>query len=113
MESWLRRIAANMSIDYLRKRKHEVFMETDIDEVENITPESITQLAQLKGDFSKEIMQLSSSYRTVLWLHEVEGMTHNEVASLCGCSIGYSKITLSRAIKRLRQLINDNNVEVI
>jgi RNA polymerase sigma-70 factor, ECF subfamily len=51
------------------------------------------------------IVQLPHGYRTVLVLHDVEGLEHNEIASLLGCSIGTSKSQLHRARMRLRLLL--------
>jgi RNA polymerase sigma-70 factor (ECF subfamily) len=51
------------------------------------------------------IVQLPHGYRTVLVLHDVEGLEHNEIASLLGCSIGTSKSQLHRARMRMRLLL--------
>jgi len=110
---WIRKIAIHMSINYLRKVQKEVFDDVSVEQVDTDTPENIAVLAQFEGSMSKSIMQLSANYRTVLWLHEVEGMTHREIASLCRCTTGYSKITLSRAIKKLRQLVDEYSKEDI
>jgi RNA polymerase sigma-70 factor (ECF subfamily) len=51
------------------------------------------------------IVQLPHGYRTVLVLHDVEGLEHNEIAALLGCSIGTSKSQLHRARMRMRLLL--------
>ena len=51
------------------------------------------------------IAQLPHGYRMVLVLHDVEGLEHNEIASLLGCSIGTSKSQLHRARMRMRLLL--------
>ena len=51
------------------------------------------------------IVQLPHGYRTVLVLHDVEGLEHSEIASLLGCSIGTSKSQLHRARMRMRLLL--------
>jgi RNA polymerase sigma-70 factor (ECF subfamily) len=40
-------------------------------------------------------------------LHELEGYSHPEMAALFGRSESYSKSLLSRAIRRLRDLLDD------
>ena len=41
--------------------------------------------------------------RAVVWLHDVEGYTHNEIAEQMGKSVSFSKSQLSRAHVRLRR----------
>jgi RNA polymerase sigma-70 factor (ECF subfamily) len=51
------------------------------------------------------IVQLPQGYRMVFVMHDVEGLEHNEIASLLGCSIGTSKSQLHRARMRMRLLL--------
>jgi RNA polymerase sigma-70 factor (ECF subfamily) len=51
------------------------------------------------------IVQLPHGYRMVFVLHDVEGLEHNEIAGLLGCSIGTSKSQLHRARMKLRLLL--------
>ncbi|HPI95676.1 MAG TPA: sigma-70 region 4 domain-containing protein [Gammaproteobacteria bacterium] len=46
--------------------------------------------------------------RSVLWLYEVEGLNHQEIADLFGKSISFSKTNLSRA-KQLAQMYLTQN----
>jgi RNA polymerase sigma-70 factor (ECF subfamily) len=41
----------------------------------------------------------------VVWLHDVEGFTHKEIAALMGKTESFSKSQLSRAYQRLRPLL--------
>jgi RNA polymerase sigma-70 factor (ECF subfamily) len=51
------------------------------------------------------IIQLPQGYRMVFVMHDVEGLEHNEIASLLGCSIGTSKSQLHRARMKMRLLL--------
>jgi RNA polymerase sigma-70 factor, ECF subfamily len=51
------------------------------------------------------IVQLPQGYRMVFVMHDVEGLEHNEIASLLGCSIGTSKSQLHRARMKMRLLL--------
>jgi RNA polymerase sigma-70 factor (ECF subfamily) len=51
--------------------------------------------------------KLSPAARVVLWLHDVEGYTHVEIAALCGKTVSFSKSQLMRAHIRLRGLLED------
>jgi RNA polymerase sigma-70 factor (ECF subfamily) len=42
----------------------------------------------------------------VVWLHDVEGYNHREIASLFGKTESFSKTRLSRARSRLRALLD-------
>jgi len=41
--------------------------------------------------------------RTVVWLHDVEELTHAEIARLFGRSTSFSKAQLARAHRQLRE----------
>jgi RNA polymerase sigma-70 factor (ECF subfamily) len=41
----------------------------------------------------------------VVWLHDVEGFTHKEIAALMGKTESFSKSQLSRAYQRLRPML--------
>jgi DNA-directed RNA polymerase specialized sigma24 family protein len=51
----------------------------------------------------------------VLMLHQVDGYKHEEIANMFGKSISFSKVTLNRAFKKLREQIKvqglNNGVE--
>lgn len=53
-------------------------------------------------DLTRAIAALPDGYRYVLVLHDVEGYTHDEIASLLGIEAGTSKSQLSRARRALR-----------
>ncbi len=48
---------------------------------------------------------LSAKARTVVWLHDVEGLTHKEIGLLMGKTASFSKSQLARAHERLRVLL--------
>ena len=56
-------------------------------------------------DLDAALAELPSVSRTVVWLHDVEGFTHKEIAALMGKTESFSKSQLSRAYRRLRPLL--------
>ena len=58
------------------------------------SPESI--------DLERALAQLPDLARTVVWLYDVEGLDHAEIAALFGRSVSFSKSQLSRAHALLR-----------
>ena len=54
-------------------------------------------------DLERALERLSGQARLVVWLHDVEGYTHEEIAALTGGSASGSKSQLARAHRRLRE----------
>ncbi len=62
--------------------------------------ESTDLVAQI--DLSRALARLSPTARAVVWLHDVEGLTHDEIATAFGRTASFSKSQLSRAHEALR-----------
>lgn len=58
-------------------------------------------------DLERAIARLPDHQRAVVVLHDIEGFTHEEIASQLGIALGTSKVTLSRARGALRRMLND------
>jgi RNA polymerase sigma-70 factor (ECF subfamily) len=56
-------------------------------------------------DLDAALASLPSVSRAVVWLHDVEGFTHKEIAELMGRTESFSKSQLSRAYQRLRPML--------
>jgi len=54
-------------------------------------------------DVERALASLTPTARAVVWLFEVEGYSHEEIAGLFGRSTSFSKSQLSRAHARLRE----------
>jgi DNA-directed RNA polymerase specialized sigma24 family protein len=50
--------------------------------------------------------------RAIVWLHDVEGLSHEEIAAQFGRSIGFSKSRLARAHALLREQLADRPAEI-
>ena len=107
--TWLHRLAVNLVLMHFRKnhvRKEQLTedgetpVEIMIDQNKFNRSPVLDRLA-----LNEAIVQLPHGYRMVFVLHDVEGLDHNEIASLLGCSIGTSKSQLYRARMRLRLLL--------
>jgi RNA polymerase sigma-70 factor (ECF subfamily) len=55
-------------------------------------------------DLERALARLSPGYRTVLLLHDVQGMTHEEIGELLEIAPGTSKSQLARARQALRSM---------
>jgi RNA polymerase sigma-70 factor (ECF subfamily) len=54
-------------------------------------------------DLERALARLSPTARAVVWLYEVEGYSHEEIARAFDRSVSFSKSQLSRAHQRLRE----------
>jgi len=61
--------------------------------------------AVLRSRLERALERLPAGYRTVVVLHDVEGLEHEEVAEILGCHVGTSKSQLHKARARLREIL--------
>lgn len=105
-EAWMSRIAVNVSIDWLRKRKRldvvplQGNQENIIDEEEEPSYEGLSQ-----EEIQAAIRTLPDGYRTVLNLYVFEDKSHREIASLLGISERTSASQLHRARNYLWEIL--------
>ena len=107
---WIRRVAVSKALMFLRSAWHKKGQSLDDDWEEMMTGSQLghgspTQLEQAI-DLDAALGNLSAVTRTVVWLHDVEGYTHKEIAALLGKSESFSKSQLSRAYQKLRPMLN-------
>jgi RNA polymerase sigma factor (sigma-70 family) len=109
---WVRAIAVNKCLMYLRSPWHRSFAYLDADENEPIADTLIDAASgpdvqvQASADVGHAMASLPPLTRTVVWLHDVEGYTHGEIARLMGRTVSFSKSQLARAHQRLRELLD-------
>jgi RNA polymerase sigma-70 factor (ECF subfamily) len=58
-------------------------------------------------DLERAFERLSETSRAVVWLHDVEGYTHEEIAEQMGKTVSFSKSQLARAHVRLRRMLGE------
>lgn len=103
---WLRRVVVNHAISALRKLpRHDAVLLEDHMAVSKGDQDGLGRCM----DLEQALGQLSDEDRMVVWLHDVEGYKHKEIASMVGKTESYSKTRLNRARKKLRNLISDND----
>jgi RNA polymerase sigma-70 factor (ECF subfamily) len=61
-------------------------------------------------DLERALARLPDTARAVVWLHDVEGYTHNEIGLLFDSSPSFSKSQLARAHERLREWLQASGV---
>jgi RNA polymerase sigma-70 factor (ECF subfamily) len=107
--AWIRRIAVSKALMFLRSAWHSRGQSLD-DDWEG-APEERIDAGSLRGnqdqaiDLDAALATLPAVSRAVIWLHDVEGFTHREIAALMGKTESFSKSQLSRAYQRLRPIL--------
>lgn len=105
--AWLKRIVINRSLDFLKKKKLELFpIENELykisDENEDIIylEDTIEQVEILK----QQMNLLPTGYQIILSLYLLEGYDHEEIASILGITASTSRTQYMRAKKKLIQI---------
>lgn len=116
--TWMTRITINLCLDALRRQKRQraesiEAMDEESGGVERHLP-VITQnpterleRAELRSRIDAALGKLSDAHRTVLVLHEFEGMEYKLIAQTMRCSIGTVMSRLFYARRRLAALLAD------
>lgn len=108
--SWIRRIAVSKALMYLRSA-WTARGQSLADDWHEVTPaenagQGVSAQPDVALDLDAALANLPSVSRTVVWLHDVEGFTHKEIAALMGKTESFSKSQLSRAYSRLRPMLD-------
>ncbi len=99
--TWIAAIAIRVCHETFRRQKRWSFVGGELPE----TLASPPVMEHERLDLEAAMAHLSEGYRAVLVLHDVEGMTHGDIAERLGIAEGTSKSTLSRARAAVRQYL--------
>ena len=113
LSTWIYRIATNVSHDHFRRSatrqaKAAISLEETGSEGEWVpdetasSPEQVAAQSEMSDCVQSLIGRLPPSYRTVLVLHDLQGLKNREIADVLDCSLDTVKIRLHRARKKLR-----------
>lgn len=105
--TWIYRLAVKAALSH-RSRRGTVpareFVDADARGETPAVPPEPGDLA-LRRQLERALALLPTGYRTVIVLHDVEGLEHEEVAAILGCHVGTSKSQLHKARARLREML--------
>jgi len=100
---WVRSIAVNKALMYLRSPWHRSLSRLGADAIQSIHEEGALSVHEsYDSDLERALAALPAVSRAVVWLHDVEEMTHAEIARLFGRTVSFSKSQLARAHTELR-----------
>ena len=108
--SWIRRIAVTKALMFLRSAWTSR-SQSLADDWDDMTPgdaasHGISRHPDDAMDLDAALANLPTVSRVVVWLHDVEGFTHKEIAAAMGKTESFSKSQLSRAYQRLRPMLD-------
>lgn len=101
---WIRQVAVSKALMLLRRERYRQARSLNGDGslretvARGTPPEPIVPI-----ELEAALERLSPVSRAVLWLHDVEGYTHQEIGAMMGKTASFSKSQLSRAHQRLRE----------
>ncbi|MCZ0756907.1 RNA polymerase sigma factor SigW [Anoxybacillus sp. J5B_2022] len=112
--SWLYRIATNLSIDKLRKKKPDVYLDEEVSGTEGLTmysqlpatdasPEDTVESLELQETVQKAIEKLPEKYRSVIVLKYMEDLSLQEISEILDLPIGTVKTRIHRGREALRK----------
>ncbi len=102
--TWAHRIAVNRTLNALRSIRRVSKIEVDIED-DSFSVEHDGDRSMLAQTIDEAVQKLSPGARHVFVLHDVEGYTHEEIATELGITSGGSKSQLFKARAKLRRLL--------
>ena len=104
--TWLHSIAVSVTLNAIRRVRRQDSRETDLEETASSTDGFRPAEPDLKERLNIAVNALPDGYRTVFIMHDVEGYTHEEIASMMGIRAGASRARLVRARARLKDALS-------
>ncbi|HEY6130177.1 MAG TPA: sigma-70 family RNA polymerase sigma factor [Candidatus Acidoferrum sp.] len=104
---WLRRIATNVALDHLRKRRPYIDLPDDL--AAERKPDSVVQ-QQTREALRKAFAELPPRLRVVAQLGLIEDESYAEIAEALGISAGAVKLRMFRAVRLLRKKLRHSGV---
>jgi RNA polymerase sigma-70 factor, ECF subfamily len=101
-QGWVRRIATNAALDYLRSARHETELPEDLSGPPE--PDSAVR-KETREQIKRAFRQLPPKYRLVATLALIEEEPYDKIAEAAGISASLVKIRVFRAVRMLRKTL--------
>lgn len=110
LKTWAFSIASRVAADYFRQPDRQAQI-VDLDEVGEVAdPEPEINGRLIEDEMNRCVRQvidsLPDTYRSALILHDLEGLSAEQVAQICDCTLANAKIRIHRARGRLKEALN-------
>lgn len=112
--TWLYRIGVNTALSHLKRNRFRRFFSLENIQEEGSNAQVLETLAakhksekgallsELQEKLNEAMQKLSPKHRTVVVLFEIEGLSHQEIADIVGCSVGTVRSRLHYAKQQLQ-----------
>lgn len=116
--TWLYRIATNLCIDRIRKKKPDFYLDAEVAGTDGLNmysqvasntvmPEDEIESLELHERIQKEIIHLPEKYRTVIVLKYIEELSLKEIGEILDMPIGTIKTRIHRGREALRKQLSN------
>jgi len=117
--TWIYRIAVNKTINFLKQRKNKAQISLDdldfnaehdpdlVALISDKTPRREVNLLELQEKLNMAMQKLSEPHRLVVTLHDVQGLSHEEIAKIMDCNIGTVRSRLFYARQQMQAYLSD------
>ncbi|MCM3217497.1 RNA polymerase sigma factor SigW [Niallia taxi] len=112
--TWLYRIATNLCIDRIRKKKPDYYLDAEVPGTDGLNmysqissdtrlPEEDVESLELQALIQREISKLPEKYRSVIVLKYIEELSLNEISEILELPLGTVKTRIHRGREALRK----------
>ena len=105
--TWLHRIARNLCIDALRRRRETEALDVEMP-ADGAGPDAAPARERLQAALGRALAALPERQRTALALCHRQGMSNREAAEVLGVGVDALESLLARARRTLRGLLRDH-----
>ncbi|MEC0406415.1 RNA polymerase sigma factor SigW [Bacillus velezensis] len=116
--TWLYRIATNLTIDRIRKKKPDYYLDAEVAGAEGLTmysqiaadgvlPDDAVLSLELSDTIQKKILKLPDKYRTVIVLKYIDELSLIEIGEILNIPVGTVKTRIHRGREALRKQLRD------
>lgn len=120
--SWIYRVANNVCVDYIRRRRKcrtvsldaacetadgEVYWQVSTGEP---GPADVAEYGELVREVTEGIRGLSPEHRAVVVMHDLQNLTYEQISEVCRCPMGTVKSRLNRARHALKRHLEDRGI---
>ncbi len=105
LDTWIYRLAVNAALSHIDRRPARAEGEEVLAQV--AAADAPPRDPRLQARLERALAALPAGYRAVIVLHDVEGLSHEEIGEILGCRTGTSKSQLHKARARMRELLGE------
>jgi RNA polymerase sigma-70 factor (ECF subfamily) len=113
---WLFRVARNLCLDQLRRRKFKLSLFRDLQkddeqpftpsDLRAVRPDEVAENNESNAAIEKAIEELPLKFREAFLLCEVEGLSYEDAAAVMNCPVKTVSTRLFRARQRFKSLVS-------